>query len=35
MNQENITVLRKILYAVESGGQIYGRQNRREELQWQ
>lgn len=27
MNQENITVLRKILYAVESGGQIYGRQN--------
>ena len=27
MNQKNITVLRKILYAVESGGQIYGRQN--------
>ena len=27
MNQENITVLRKILYAVESDGQIYGRQN--------
>lgn len=27
MNQKNIVVLRKILYAVESGGQIYGRQN--------
>lgn len=27
MKQENITVLRKILYAVESGGQVYGRQN--------
>lgn len=27
MNQKNITVLRKILYAVESGGQIYGKQN--------
>ena len=27
MNQNNITVLRKILYAVESGGQIYGKQN--------
>ena len=27
MKQQNITVLRKILYAVESGGQVYGRQN--------
>lgn len=27
MKQENITVLRKILYAVESGGQVYGCQN--------
>lgn len=27
MNDQNISVLRKILYAVESGGQIYGRQN--------
>lgn len=27
MNQKNITVLRKILYAVESGGQVYGKQN--------
>lgn len=27
MNQKNIVVLRKVLYAVESGGQIYGRQN--------
>ena len=27
MKQKNIVVLRKILYAVESGGQIYGRQN--------
>ena len=27
MNQKNIVVLRKILYAVESGGQIYGKQN--------
>jgi hypothetical protein len=27
MQKDNIEVLRKILYAVESGGQIYGRQN--------
>lgn len=27
MKKENITVLRKILYAVESGGQVYGKQN--------
>ena len=27
MKQQNITVLRKILYAVESGGQVYGHQN--------
>lgn len=27
MRKENITVLRKILYAVESGGQTYGKQN--------
>lgn len=27
MNTKNITVLRKIIYAVEAGGQIYGRQN--------
>ncbi len=27
MDKQNITVLRKILYAVESGDQIYGRQN--------
>ena len=27
MNQKNITVLRKILYAVEGGDQIYGNQN--------
>lgn len=27
MNTANITVLRKILYAVESGGQVYGKQN--------
>ncbi len=26
MKQRNITVLRKILYAVESGGQVYGNQ---------
>lgn len=27
MNKQNITVLRKILYAVESGDQIYGKQD--------
>lgn len=27
MKQANITVMRKILYAVESGGQVYGNQN--------
>lgn len=27
MKQENIVVLRKIIYAVESGGQVYGRQD--------
>ena len=27
MKKENITVLRKILYAVEAGGQVYGNQN--------
>ena len=27
MKEKNVVVLRKILYAVESGGQIYGRQN--------
>lgn len=27
MKKENIEVLRKILYAVESGGQVYGKQN--------
>lgn len=27
MRQENIIVLRKIIYAVESGGQVYGRQD--------
>lgn len=27
MKKENITVLRKIIYAVESGGQIYGKQD--------
>ena len=26
MNSKNIDVLRKILYAVETGGQVYGRQ---------
>lgn len=27
MNKQNITVLRKILYAVESGDQTYGKQD--------
>ena len=26
MNSKNIDVLRKILYAVETGGQVYGKQ---------
>lgn len=27
MDKQNITVLRKILYAVESGDQVYGKQD--------